>query len=707
MAMRMRFNSLKTRLTIALLLLVFLPTITIGWVAYNTMFETIRSERIKAVGRIADSKHGQLVTLLTRANIRAEHFLSDLSDQCRGNSAKLNQSCATSLIRAYLAAEGAIGATLYRKGDGDSLTVGTPAAQNKESIRFQTGQLAKFSGDGPDNNRSYFVSVAEEATGLQLTITYLSSLLEPVFNPPPADLGLSGETFLADGVGYFVTKPRYHSTQGQSHPIYARPMQACLSGQSLEVLDRDYRDTAIIHGFRFIPEFGSACIMAHIAQDEAFAPLNLLRQRLIFATLLFCIILVITIIYLARSVVKPITNLTKVTRAIAAGDNKNQADTAGNDEISELATSFNFMTNQLVQSEKMLRKSSEEIEDLYNHAPCGYHSLDKDGIIRRINDTELAWMGYTRDEVIGKMKWPDLLTPASQKIFREDYPRLMKQGFIHDIEIEIVRKDGTTFTGLVNATAIYDSPGNYVMSRSTVADITERKRVEQQLRELAAHLQAVRENEKVSIAREIHDELGGMLTTLKIETYWLRTELSASKENMLFLDHVGEMSRLIDNAADVMRNIITGLRPSILDDLGLVAALEWQAAQFHKHTGIACRVNCVCERSEDCVKELDKPRSIALFRISQEALTNVARHSGASRVDIEFHRNEEEIVMSIIDNGHGMAENRTDAPSSYGILGMRERVNQLDGKINFGPMPGGGFNVTVILPLSANEEEET
>ncbi len=131
-----------------------------------------------------------------------------------------------------------------------------------------------------------------------------------------------------------------------------------------------------------------------------------------------------------------------------------------------------------------LRKSLEEIEDLYNHAACGYHSLDKDGTIRRINDTELAWLGYTRDEVIGKMKWPDLLTSASQKIFKKDYPRLMKQGHINNIEVEIIRRDGTIFNGLINASAIYDTSGDYVMNRATVFDITERTRLERETIEL-------------------------------------------------------------------------------------------------------------------------------------------------------------------------------------------------------------------------------
>ncbi|MBU4237274.1 MAG: response regulator [Proteobacteria bacterium] len=130
---------------------------------------------------------------------------------------------------------------------------------------------------------------------------------------------------------------------------------------------------------------------------------------------------------------------------------------------------------------QQLHKSFEEIEDLYNHAPCGYHSLDKDGIICRINDTELAWLGYTRDEVIGKLKWINLITPASQPVFWNNYPILKKQGFIRDIEYEILRKDGTVFIGLLNSSAIYDSNGDYVMSRSTIFDITERKQAETQL----------------------------------------------------------------------------------------------------------------------------------------------------------------------------------------------------------------------------------
>lgn len=354
-----------------------------------------------------------------------------------------------------------------------------------------------------------------------------------------------------------------------------------------------------------------------------------------------------------------------------------------------------------LQTEEQLRKSAHEVADLYNHAPCGYHSLDKDGNIRLMNDTELSWLGYTRDELLGKFKWQDLLAPASRMTFKKAYMQFIHQGYIRDHEAEIVRKDGTTFIGLINASAIYDRNGNYVMSRSTVIDITERKKAKSQLQELSAHLQTVREEEKYNIAREIHDDLGGTLTALKIEAFRLEGDLSTNKAAAPLLKRVRSMSKLLDGAVNVTRRVITELRPTILDDLGLLAAIEWQAAQFQKHTGVKCRVNCV----EDMAR-LSKRHSIALFRIFQETLTNVARHSGATRVEVEFHSNNEEVMLTISDNGHGIPKEHVVASTSFGLRGMRERIEQLGGKITFESPPKGGFVVAASLPLNADSQIE-
>jgi len=227
------------------------------------------------------------------------------------------------------------------------------------------------------------------------------------------------------------------------------------------------------------------------------------------------------------------------------------------------------------------------------------------------------------------------------------------------------------------------------------------RKSEKALSDLSAHLQTVREEEKASLAREIHDDLSGTLAAIKMDIYWLESRLPGGMETKQMLDRIKSMSQLLDGAVTATRNIIANLRPTILDDLGLLAALEWQAAQFRKRTGIECRVNCVEDKGN-----MDKQQSIALFRIFQEALTNIARHSGASRVEVEFHHGEEGITLSIDDNGRGMAQQHGIAPGSYGLLGMAERVEQLGGRIKFDTPPGGGFNVTVILPLQAGLQDE-
>ena len=146
-------------------------------------------------------------------------------------------------------------------------------------------------------------------------------------------------------------------------------------------------------------------------------------------------------------------------------------------EVDFLVFSLEDVTGRQI-AEEALQRSAEEIEDLYNNAPCGYHSLDKDGIFVRMNDTELNWLGYMREELVGKVKFPDILTPESLKIFRKNFPLFKSRGQILDLEFEMMRKDGTILPVLLSATAIKDADGNFVMSRSTVFDITERKEIE-------------------------------------------------------------------------------------------------------------------------------------------------------------------------------------------------------------------------------------
>lgn len=150
-------------------------------------------------------------------------------------------------------------------------------------------------------------------------------------------------------------------------------------------------------------------------------------------------------------------------------------------------------------AEDRLRKSADEIEDLYDNAPCGYHSLDQDGVFVRINNTELQWLGYARDELIGKMKISDLYSPRSQEVFAKTFPILKEKGSVHDLEFEMVRKDGTLISVLLSATAIYDADSRFVMSRSTMFDISERKLAEKRLSESEARFRTMADNAPIMI----------------------------------------------------------------------------------------------------------------------------------------------------------------------------------------------------------------
>lgn len=160
---------------------------------------------------------------------------------------------------------------------------------------------------------------------------------------------------------------------------------------------------------------------------------------------------------------------------------------------------FSKNINDRKHAEEALNKSANEIEDLYQRATCGYHSLDKDGLIIRINDTELAWLGYTREEIIGKVKWQNIITPKSCEIFQEYYSTIKKEGSISNVEIEMFRKDGSILIGLVNATAVFDANGSYIMSRATVTDITERKQAELGMRRNEALFRTITETAPLAI----------------------------------------------------------------------------------------------------------------------------------------------------------------------------------------------------------------
>jgi PAS domain S-box-containing protein len=222
-------------------------------------------------------------------------------------------------------------------------------------------------------------------------------------------------------------------------------------------------------------------------------------------------------------------------------------------------------------------------------------------------------------------------------------------------------------------------------------DVTERVRAQRELAAFAAEASGVREQEKSRIARELHDELAQTLTALKMDTGWLRDNLgsvpAAAKEKL------AAMMGMLDDAVASTRRIAADLRPLVLDDLGLVAAIEWLAQTFRQRTG----VECVLEADEDL--ELAEPYATAVFRIVQESLNNVAKHAEASRVTVHLERQGDSFRLVVQDDGRGFAVTAERKPQSLGLVGLRERAHLLRGAVLVTSEPGRGTRVEATIPV--------
>ncbi len=232
-----------------------------------------------------------------------------------------------------------------------------------------------------------------------------------------------------------------------------------------------------------------------------------------------------------------------------------------------------------------------------------------------------------------------------------------------------------------------------------IREISEHKRAEEmlrssgeQLREFAAREEAVREEERARLAREIHDELGQSLTVLKLDLSWLRSK--TFREQKAERQKLNVMMRHVDETIDRVRRIASALRPSILDDLGLAAAIEWQLSEYQERAGIRCHF-------ESNTEKLDvKPEiSAAIFRVVQEAMTNVVRHAKASNVHVGMTSNGGILTMAIRDNGKGITAQQMSDLRSLGIAGMKERITRIGGQFNIKSRPGKGTRVEIEVPL--------
>jgi len=354
------------------------------------------------------------------------------------------------------------------------------------------------------------------------------------------------------------------------------------------------------------------------------------------------------------------------------------------------------------------QESEKRYQQLVDNISEGVVIQDKDGIITSANERFLAMIGYKRREVIGR--------PIAE-FFGEGWLRSgngpgvrEEENSWRSIELAWKRKDGKRIYTILSRQPIYGPKGCFEGSVSVLTDITDRREVElelrrsqEELRSLSHHIQSVREKESKRIAGEIHDVLGQQLTALKIDLSWLTGRVAPLGETGKEIqDKIGTMSDLIDKTIESVQKISAELRPVLLDDLGLGPAVEWLAQDFESRTKIKCRLRASCDDID-----LDADRSTAIFRISQEALTNVARHARATAVDINLGEQDGALVLRISDNGKGIKDSEIYAPRSLGLMGMRERVRPFGGKIEISGIPEKGTALIVTLPLEKGRKKES
>ena len=351
------------------------------------------------------------------------------------------------------------------------------------------------------------------------------------------------------------------------------------------------------------------------------------------------------------------------------------------------------------QAEEQLRQSEARYRRIVETTGEGIWTINDQDKIDYVNRRGAEMLGYKPDEMLGRAPVEFLFPEDIPENLDKVQPSALSERRSTDFRMR--RKDGSTLWIHCTSVPIYADNGDYLGRLAMGTDMTDSKMAqdalrisEERYRELSSHLQSIAEAERTRIAREIHDELGARLTAVKMDVSWCADQLVKQKavpttRLTAILDHV-------DQAIHMVRRIATDLRPSILDHLGLWAAIDWLVQDIAERTGI--RADLTFDPAEPVV-DPDETRATALFRIVQEALTNVARHSHAAQMKIHVRASQDEIMIEIKDDGVGITEEQILGTKSYGIRGMAERIGAYRGEFIISGLPSFGTTLNVRIPM--------
>jgi PAS domain S-box-containing protein len=345
------------------------------------------------------------------------------------------------------------------------------------------------------------------------------------------------------------------------------------------------------------------------------------------------------------------------------------------------------------QTEEALQESEKRYRTMFEHASDGIAIMPIEGNKLIVNESFARMHGYKSPKEIKNLRLQDLDTPETHKMAGERLHRLMT-GEIMNFEVEHYHKDGHSFPLLVSCKVIEFGGKKYFVGFHR--DITEQKKTEnalheskEQLRALSLRLAEIQENERRTLSRELHDQIGQTLSVLGINLSDIRNKLLKGNERISAFDDIIEQ---IEELTERVHDMTLELRPAMLDDYGLLSALRWYCERFSKRTGLPIRVQGKCINSR-----LDLDTETALFRVAQEALTNIAKHAKASHGSVTLEETHSKIRLLISDNGKGFDPStfhRQRKKALWGLMIMQERVSALGGFLKIESNPGKGTRIT-------------
>ncbi|MCK4799057.1 MAG: PAS domain S-box protein, partial [Spirochaetes bacterium] len=351
------------------------------------------------------------------------------------------------------------------------------------------------------------------------------------------------------------------------------------------------------------------------------------------------------------------------------------------------------------KAEEALSESEKFNSSLLNNSPNPIIVINSDSSIRYINPSLEKITGFSNDELIGrKAPYPWLMEETKEKINNEMKKAMYKEEYRHEELFQ--KKNGEQFWVETTSIAVRKNE-KIIYYLENWVDITERKKAEddlrnsrEQLKKLSANLQYIIEEERSKISREIHDELGQTLTALNMDLFWMSKKFYKAQKHLV--DKSRAMKNLIDTAIKNVQKICSELRPRMLDDLGLIPAIDWQIKEFQERSGIECKVVWGVENIN-----IKQEYSTAIFRIFREILTNIIRHANATFVEISLKKEKNIIILEVIDNGIGIEEEKIHDISSLGLIGMKERANYLGGDLKIEKIPSNGTKIVIIIPVNS------